>query len=72
MEVNIESAVQTVQMLHVHELPDDHPSIEATPTSISYEVSFDTNFQDREGFVSGIAHYVEEAQNLGTLVSSML
>ncbi|EGD72022.1 hypothetical protein PTSG_00038 [Salpingoeca rosetta] len=67
MDANVASAVQTVQMLRAHQLPDDQPCIEASSSTVNYEASFDTNFQDREGFVSGIAHYVEEAQNLGTL-----
>uniref|UniRef100_A0A1I7RJ05 CYRIA-B_Rac1-bd domain-containing protein n=1 Tax=Bursaphelenchus xylophilus TaxID=6326 RepID=A0A1I7RJ05_BURXY len=49
------------------ELPvfDDQPSIEANSAQISVQTSFDTNFQDREAFVTGVSKYIEEATRHG-------
>ena len=63
-EVNI-----NVSALGIHAVPDDQPSIEAHSSAVAYDVSFNTNFSDRCGFVMGISKYVEEAQSHGTLVS---
>ncbi|EDQ89698.1 uncharacterized protein MONBRDRAFT_32353 [Monosiga brevicollis MX1] len=60
-------AIQNVMSLSQLRLPDDQPHIEAAAATINYEVDFDTNFQDREAFIAGIAKYVEEAQSLATL-----
>lgn len=50
-------------------LPDEQPCIEAAPCSILYQANFDTNFEDRNGFVTGIAKYIEEATVHANLVS---
>lgn len=42
-------------------LPDHQPCIEALSMSVQYRTNFDTNFEDRAAFVSGVAKYVEEA-----------
>jgi cytoplasmic FMR1 interacting protein len=34
-----------------------------------YQANFDTNFEDRNGFVTGIAKYIEEATVHASLVS---
>lgn len=43
--------------------------IEASTCSITYQANFDTNFEDRNGFVTGIAKYIEEATTHANLVS---
>lgn len=48
-------------------LPDQQPCIEPPPSSIMYQANFDTNFEDRNAFVTGIARYIEQA----TVHSSM-
>lgn len=50
--------------------PDEQPCIEAAPCSILYQANFDTNFEDRNGFVTGIAKYIEEATVHANLVSA--
>lgn len=47
---------------------DEQPCIEAAPCSILYQANFDTNFEDRNGFVTGIAKYIEEATVHANLV----
>ncbi|XP_061164515.1 cytoplasmic FMR1-interacting protein 2-like [Saccostrea echinata] len=39
----------------------DPPSIEGMSLSIQYQVNFDTNFEDRNAYVTGVARYIEEA-----------
>lgn len=34
---------------------------QAQPCSIVYQANFDTNFEDRNAFVTGVAKYIEEA-----------
>lgn len=63
------AALQNVQQLKTFRLPDDQPSVEAATATVNYVASFDTNFEDRTAFVSGISKYVEDAQSLATLVS---
>lgn len=42
-------------------LTDEQPFIEAFPASVTYTVNLDTNFEDREAFVTGFSKYLEEA-----------
>jgi hypothetical protein len=35
--------------------------LQAQPCSIVYQANFDTNFEDRNAFVTGVAKYIEEA-----------
>ena len=62
-------AIRAVQQLRSHALVDDCPSVEAPGIGLNYTASFDTNFEDRCAFVSGVSKYVEEAQSLASLVS---
>lgn len=39
----------------------DPPSIEGMSPSIQCQVNFDTNFEDRNAYVTGVARYIEEA-----------
>merc|ERR1719266_3224923 len=50
-----------VDVLDELPLPDSQPCIEAQPCSIVYQANFDTNFEDRNAFVTGVAKYIEEA-----------
>jgi len=60
-KVSLADALQNVDVLDELPLPDEQPCIEAQPCSIVYQANFDTNFEDRNGFVTGIAKYIEEA-----------
>uniref|UniRef100_A0A8W8L913 Cytoplasmic FMR1-interacting protein n=2 Tax=Magallana gigas TaxID=29159 RepID=A0A8W8L913_MAGGI len=37
------------------------PSIEGMSLTVQYQVNFDTNFEDRNAYVTGVARYIEEA-----------
>lgn len=39
----------------------DPPSIEGMSPSVQHQVNFDTNFVDRNAYVTGVARYIEEA-----------
>ena len=69
-KVTLADAISNVDVLDELPLPDQQPCIEAQPLSISYSANFDTNFEDREAFVTGIAKYIEEATVHASLVSS--
>lgn len=60
-KVTLSDALSNVDVLDELTLPDEQPCIEAQPCSLVYRVNFDTNFEDRNGFVTGIAKYIEEA-----------
>lgn len=63
-------ALSNVEILDERPLPDEQPLIEASTFSITYQANFDTNFEDRNGFVTGIAKYIEEATTHANLVSA--
>jgi cytoplasmic FMR1 interacting protein len=63
----MEQALLNVSVLGGSRLPCDQPSIEAAGISLDCDTNFDTNFVDREGFVRGIAKYIEEARAIGSL-----
>lgn len=67
--VSLTDALSNVDVLDELPLPDEQPCIEAQPCSVVYQASFDTNFEDRNGFVTGIAKYIEEATVHASLVS---
>ncbi|KDR09197.1 cytoplasmic FMR1-interacting protein isoform X1 [Zootermopsis nevadensis] len=60
-KVTLTDALSNVDVLDELTLPDEQPCIEAQPCSVVYQANFDTNFEDRNGFVTGIAKYIEEA-----------
>lgn len=66
--VSLTDALSNVDVLDELPLPDEQPCIEAQPCSVMYQASFDTNFEDRNGFVTGIAKYIEEATVHANLV----
>lgn len=67
--VSLTDALSNVDVLDELTLPDEQPCIEAQPCSVVYSANFDTNFEDRNGFVTGIAKYIEEATVHASLVS---
>ncbi len=44
-----------------HDLCKKNIYFQAQPCSIVYQANFDTNFEDRNAFVTGVAKYIEEA-----------
>ena len=67
-KVTLNDALSNVDVLDEFTLPDEQPCIEAQPCSVVYQANFDTNFEDRNGFVTGIAKYIEEATVHASLV----
>lgn len=67
-KVTLADALSNVDVLDELTLPDEQPCIEAQPCSVVYQANFDTNFEDRNGFVTGIAKYIEEATVHASLV----
>ncbi|CAB1314434.1 unnamed protein product, partial [Coregonus sp. 'balchen'] len=65
--VTLEDALSNVDLLEELPLPDQQPCIEPLPSSLMYQPNFNTNFEDRNAFVTGIARYIEQA----TVHSSM-
>lgn len=70
-KITLADALSNVEVLDELSLPDEQPCIEAQPCSVIYKANFDTNFEDRNGFVTGIAKYIEEATTHANLVSSI-
>lgn len=68
-KITLSDALSNVEVLDELPLPDEQPCIEAQPCSAIYRANFDTNFEDRNGFVTGIAKYIEEATTHAKLVS---
>nr|XP_029509143.1 cytoplasmic FMR1-interacting protein 2-like [Oncorhynchus nerka] len=67
--VTLEDALSNVDLLEELPLPDQQPCIEPPPSSIMYQANFDTNFEDRNAFVTGIARYIEQATVHSSMVS---
>ncbi|TKS74994.1 Cytoplasmic FMR1-interacting protein 1 -like protein [Collichthys lucidus] len=65
--VTLEDALSNVDLLEELPLPDQQPCIEPLPSSVMFQPNFNTNFEDRNAFVTGIARYIEQA----TVHSSM-
>ena len=60
-KVTLADALSNVDVLDELDLPDEQPSIQGEASSIVYHINFDTNFEDRNAFVCGVAKYIEEA-----------
>ncbi|XP_041358058.1 cytoplasmic FMR1-interacting protein-like isoform X2 [Gigantopelta aegis] len=60
-KITLTDALQNVDVLDELPLPDQQPCIEALSLSIQYQVNFDTNFADKNAYVTGVAKYSEEA-----------
>jgi len=67
MAMSLQQALETVAVLQTSKIPVDQPCIEAASISLDCDISFDSNFADREAFVRGISKYVEEASSIGSL-----
>lgn len=67
--VSFRDAIGNVEVLDEIPLPDSQPCIEAASLPIQYRVSFDTNFQDKNAFITGNSKYVEEATRHAEFVS---
>uniref|UniRef100_A0A5S6QGB0 Cytoplasmic FMR1-interacting protein n=1 Tax=Trichuris muris TaxID=70415 RepID=A0A5S6QGB0_TRIMR len=59
--ISFSAAVGNVELLEEISLPDGQPMIEAQPRLMQYTANFDTNFEDRGAFITGISKYIEEA-----------
>ncbi|VDM07312.1 unnamed protein product [Wuchereria bancrofti] len=59
--VSFRDAVGNVDLLDDLVLLDNQPCIEAQPIPLEYRISFNTNFEDRNAFVTGVSKYIEEA-----------
>lgn len=70
-KITLSDALSNVEVLDELPLPDEQPCIEAQPCSAVYRANFDTNFEDRNGFVTGIAKYIEEATTHAQLVRAI-
>ena len=68
-KITLADALSNVEVLDELPLPDQQPCIEAQACSIVYQANFDTNFEDRTAFVTGVAKYIEEATVHASLVS---
>lgn len=68
-KITLTDALQNVDVLDELPLPDQQPCIEGMSLSIQYQANFDTNFEDRSAYVTGVAKYIEEATVHADLVS---
>ena len=66
--VSLGEAVEKVNLLQKLPVPDQQPCIEARSLSVQYQANFDTNFADKDAFVSGVAKYKEETAIHANLV----
>ena len=70
-KVTLADALSNVDVLDELPLPDEQPCIEAQPASIVHRADFDTNFEDRQAFITGVAKYIEEATVHSSLVRGL-
>ena len=61
--VSLDDAMRNVDALQdlLLMLPDPVVPIEAAGQSVQYQLQWDTNFEDRKAFITGVARYIEEA-----------
>ncbi|CAD5220900.1 unnamed protein product [Bursaphelenchus okinawaensis] len=64
-KITLNEAFEVVQALDDTPVYDDQPTIEANSAQVHVQARFDTNFQDREAFVTGVSKYIEEATRHG-------
>lgn len=60
-KVTLADVLQSLDLLDELDLPDEQHCIQADTKSIVCHINFDTNFEDRNAFVCGVAKYIEEA-----------
>ena len=70
-KITLTDALQNVDVLDELPLPDQQPCIEGMSLSVQYQANFDTNFEDRTAYVTGVARYIEEATVHADLVSKI-
>ncbi|KAI1717201.1 cytoplasmic fragile-X interacting family domain-containing protein [Ditylenchus destructor] len=63
--VTIKDALVNVSILDDLPIIDDQPSIEALSLTLDCRANFDTNFEDRNAFITGCSKYIEEATRHG-------
>ncbi|KAE9551006.1 hypothetical protein FO519_005792 [Halicephalobus sp. NKZ332] len=63
--VSLREAITNVQLLEELPVVDDQPVIEGFSLTLDYRVNFDTNFEDRNAYVTGCSKYIEEATRHG-------
>ena len=69
-KLDLVEAQKAVESLLKLKPPGDlQPEIEAIPMSAHYEANTDTNFEDKDAFVTGVARFLEEATEHAKLVS---
>ena len=71
-KITLTDALQNVDVLDELPLPDQQPCIEGMSLSVQYQANFDTNFEDRTAYVTGVARYIEEATVHADLVSKIV
>ncbi len=59
--VSMSDALSNVEVLYELPLIDSQPSVEGANNAIVYEANFDTNFEDKTAYITGISKYIEEA-----------
>lgn len=69
-KVSLGEAVEKVGLLQKLHITDQQPCIEALSLPVQYQVNFDTNFVDKNAFVTGVAKYIEEATVHANLVGT--
>ncbi len=70
--VRLEEALNTVASLDEIISPIYQPCIEAISGTLVYQVNLDTNFEDKNAYVTGVSKYIEEASRHAELVSVLL
>lgn len=59
-----------LQFLDEIPIIDDQPCIEALSLTLDCRSNFDTDFQDRNAFITGCSKYIEEATRHSIFVSN--
>uniref|UniRef100_A0A915DJJ7 Uncharacterized protein n=1 Tax=Ditylenchus dipsaci TaxID=166011 RepID=A0A915DJJ7_9BILA len=63
--ITIKDALINVSVLDDLPIVDDQPCIEAFSLTLDCKANFDTNFEDRNAFITGCSKYIEEATRHG-------
>ena len=66
--VTIEEALQNVDLLDMLPMFDEQPCIEPMPASLSYTANFDTRFEDRRAYITGMAKYIEGNEFISKII----
>lgn len=70
-KVSLSDAIANVEVLDEIDLPDEQHCIQGQAKSIVHHFNLDTNFEDKNAFVCGVAKYLEEA-NYQSKLNQML